>query len=170
MQSEPRREPKNSGELGKKNPRNLKKMKKKKKNPSNRGKLSKRLKPNNSRHRKRRREKGRRSFTKKPNSTSKAIKERSFRDKVKNLKMRTMLFMTKLQRSLNRLDMSTIERPSDKRSGNFECEPINAKLRVKCQPINADLRVYCEPINADLRVYCEPITQIYVYSASTRNV
>jgi hypothetical protein len=52
---------------------------------------------NNSRHRKRRREKGRRSFTKKPDSTTKAIKEgKSFRDKVNDLKMRTMLFMTKL--------------------------------------------------------------------------
>ena len=79
------------------------------------------------------------------------------RDKVNNLKMRQMLFMTKLKRSSNRLDMSTIERPSDKRSGNFECEPINAKLRVKCEPINAKLRVKCQPINADLRVLCEPI-------------
>ena len=87
MRSEPRRQPRNGGELGKKNPRNLKKMKKKKKNLLHRGKLSKRLKPINSRHRKRRREKGRRSFTKKPDSTTKAIKEgKSFRDKVNDLK------------------------------------------------------------------------------------
>jgi hypothetical protein len=117
-------------------------MNKKKKNLLHRGKLSKRLKQNNSRHRKRRSEKERRRFTEKPNSTTKAIKEgKSLRDKVKNLKMRPMLFMTKLKRYSNRLDVSKIERPSDKRSGNFECEPINAKLRVKCQPINADLRV-----------------------------
>ena len=82
---------------GKKNPRNLKKMKKKKKNLLHHGKLSKRLKPNNSRHRKRRSEKERRRFTEKPNSTTNAIKEgKSLRDKVNNLKMRPMLFMTKL--------------------------------------------------------------------------
>ena len=73
------------------------KMKKEKKNLLHRGKLSKRLKPNNSRHRKRRSEKGRRGFTKKPDSTTKAIKEgKSLRDKVNNLKMRPILFMTKL--------------------------------------------------------------------------